>query len=254
MPASYPTAAKTFATITNATTSDAAQINEPREEITAIEQDLIAGLPIARGGTGLTAIGAANSIPQSNGSVLAYTASPTLSAVTAGTVTSTGQVVISGAAAGQIVFPAVQNASTNVNTLDDYEEGTWTPVIGGSGGQSGQAYTHQVGSYIKIGRQVTCWFDVLLSTLGTVTTNVQISGLPVASENVTNSHGGGAITFYSGMTSAVNAFYISVAPNTSVVAMNWAAGAATGSGAFLAQADLSNTTRFRGFVTYLAAA
>jgi hypothetical protein len=29
-----------------------------------------------------------------------------------------------------ISFPATQSASTNANTLDDYEEGTWTPTIG----------------------------------------------------------------------------------------------------------------------------
>jgi hypothetical protein len=29
---------------------------------------------------------------------------------------------------GQIQFPATQNASSNANTLDDYEEGTWTPT------------------------------------------------------------------------------------------------------------------------------
>lgn len=33
---------------------------------------------------------------------------------------------------GQIVFPATQNASSNANTLDDYEEGTWTPTVGSS--------------------------------------------------------------------------------------------------------------------------
>jgi hypothetical protein len=31
-----------------------------------------------------------------------------------------------------ITFPATASASTNANTLDDYEEGTWTPEYGGS--------------------------------------------------------------------------------------------------------------------------
>src|SRR5688572_15972641 len=87
-----------------------------------------------------------------------------------GIVTGQALVDLSGASAGQIKFPASQNASTNVNTLDDYEEGTWTPVIGGSGGTSGQVYTTQVGWYIKIGKLVTAGFRVQLSTLGTVTT------------------------------------------------------------------------------------
>jgi hypothetical protein len=42
------------------------------------------------------------------------------------TLTATGQVVISGAGAGQIVFPATKNASANANTLDDYQEGSFT--------------------------------------------------------------------------------------------------------------------------------
>ena len=29
-----------------------------------------------------------------------------------------------------IAFPATQNASSDANTLDDYEEGTWTPTLG----------------------------------------------------------------------------------------------------------------------------
>src|SRR5262245_1079228 len=30
---------------------------------------------------------------------------------------------------GQLPFPALQNSSADANTLDDYEEGTWTPTI-----------------------------------------------------------------------------------------------------------------------------
>ena len=30
---------------------------------------------------------------------------------------------------GQLAFPATQNPRPNANTLDDYEEGTWTPAL-----------------------------------------------------------------------------------------------------------------------------
>jgi hypothetical protein len=55
---------------------------------------------------------------------------------------------------GQLKFPATQNPSSDVNTLDDYEEGTWTP-IDASG--AGLTFTYAGGPsrYIKIGRQVT---------------------------------------------------------------------------------------------------
>ena len=72
MPASYPNSAKSFTTKSNATTADASHINDVQLEITAIENDLIAGLPIGRGGTGLTAVGASGTVLQSNGSALSY--------------------------------------------------------------------------------------------------------------------------------------------------------------------------------------
>jgi hypothetical protein len=52
-----------------------------------------------------------------------------------------------------ITFPATQSASSNANTLDDYEEGTFTTTIAGETNVS--AVTLTVGNYIKIGKQVT---------------------------------------------------------------------------------------------------
>ena len=55
---------------------------------------------------------------------------------------------------GQIKFPAAQNASSDPNTLDDYEEGNWTPNW--TGNQTGSfAYLNNNGYYTKIGRMVT---------------------------------------------------------------------------------------------------
>jgi hypothetical protein len=54
-----------------------------------------------------------------------------------------------------ITFPATQSASSNANTLDDYEEGTFTPtVIGGTTAGTG-TYNTQTGSYTKVGRLVS---------------------------------------------------------------------------------------------------
>jgi len=75
---------------------------------------------------------------------------------------------------GQIVFPATQNASANANTLDDYEEGTWTPTLGGF---SSVTYDYREGSYIKIGRMVFAFWD-FISSSKSGTGNSQITGLP----------------------------------------------------------------------------
>ena len=54
---------------------------------------------------------------------------------------------------GQIKFPAAVNASSDPNTLDDYEEGTWTPMLlADAGGVFTQSV--QLGQYVKIGKVV----------------------------------------------------------------------------------------------------
>ena len=51
-----------------------------------------------------------------------------------------------------ITFPATQSASSNANTLDDYEEGDWTPTQGA--GLTVVGAFSSSGRYTKIGRQV----------------------------------------------------------------------------------------------------
>ena len=257
MPASYPSSSKTFTTKSDGAgnTILAAYVNDLQLEVTAIEQDLIAGLPVARGGTGLTTL-AANRIPYGNGtSALQSAATLTFDGTTftAPATTITQPLTISGAAAGQIVFPAAQNASTNANTLDDYEETTWTPVIGGSGGTSGQAYSTQVGHAIKVGKQVTAWFRVQLSTLGTITTDVQIQGLPFTSENTTNLSASVTIGRWSNLTTALVQLSGVMEPNTTAITL-WASGSAVTAVSKLAQADLAATSYLEGTITYKATA
>ena len=86
-----------------------------------------------------------------------------------------GGATASSSGAG-ITFPATQSASTNANTLDDYEEGTWTPVDG-----SGAGLTFSVTSanYRKIGSMV--FVNAYLTYPGTGdATGANIAGLPYA--------------------------------------------------------------------------
>ena len=127
----------------------------------------------------------------------------TTGTLAAGATTITGALTISGASAGQIVFPATQNASANVNTLDDYQEGSWTPTLQDTSNSDaeGQAYDHQVGRYIKIGRQVTCIGSFSINDIGTLTPSsaARIGGLPFAAENVTNLFGVLKVAYATGM-------------------------------------------------------
>jgi hypothetical protein len=70
-----------------------------------------------------------------------------------------------------VTFPATQSASSDANTLDDYEEGTWTPTLVAIVGSftSNPTYSTQTGTYTKIGRFVYCNFRITLSNKGTTT-------------------------------------------------------------------------------------
>lgn len=95
---------------------------------------------------------------------------------------SSGQSVAAGAvpAFNGIAFPATQVDAAEANTLDDYEEGTWTPGISFGGGTTGITYSTQVGKYTKIGRIVTLTGYMILSSKGSSTGSARITGLPFA--------------------------------------------------------------------------
>lgn len=93
---------------------------------------------------------------------------------------------ISNASGGQIKFPTTQNSSSDVNTLDDYEEGTFTPTIASSGGGA-PVYSVQVGTYTKIGDRVIFQLRVVISSTGTLAAGtITIAGLPFTSFSTAN--------------------------------------------------------------------
>jgi len=65
------------------------------------------------------------------------------------------------------------------NALDDYEEGSWTPAFIGSSGSAGSvAHSVQEGYYTKIGRLVTCQFNLTLTNRGSWSGEARLTGLP----------------------------------------------------------------------------
>ena len=60
--------------------------------------------------------------------------------------------------------------------LDQFEEGTWTPGFSGFGSPT---ISTQVGSYVRVGRQVTCNFHIVW-TGGTAASGARLTGLPFA--------------------------------------------------------------------------
>ena len=83
------------------------------------------------------------------------------SMINALTIDSAGEVVVNsgdlrfGSSGKGIVLGNTSNA--DANTLDDYEEGSWTPSIRNEGTTAN--WNSQTGKYVKIGQQVTVWFN-----------------------------------------------------------------------------------------------
>jgi len=114
--------------------------------------------------------------------------------------------------ASGITFPATQVASSNANTLDDYEEGTWTPSIGGTA-----TYNAQNGSYIKIGQlvYVFCYLNINAQGTGSTTT---VSGLPFnVRSSAADRNQAGSINYFNNLaTSVVGLFCQPISSSTQV--------------------------------------
>lgn len=91
-------------------------------------------------------------------------------------VTLQGAVVGSGTG---VAFPATQVASSDANTLDDYEEGTWTPNVYHVS-TNNSSWALKAGYYTKVGRLVTAWFVCDSGNSGTSGSQIVVGGLPFA--------------------------------------------------------------------------
>lgn len=133
--------------------------------------------------------------------------------------------------------------------LADYEEGTWTPVIGGDGGTSGQSYSTQNGKYVKVGKLVTVSCDVRLSTKGTITGNVILSGLPYT---VTSGdyYGGGTANLIQNLGAATSMVAFHAIPSSTTAYAQKSNN--NTSSAYMATADITNTTWFFITMSYIS--
>jgi len=124
------------------------------------------------------------------------------------TLNANGALALQGASTSAngvgITFPATQSASTNANTLDDYEEGTWTPTITRSSSNPTVTYTNQLGSYVKVGRLVNATFAVFWSANSGGSGNFTISGLPFPNTNSSDNYSQAFGVDMSGVTFAVS--------------------------------------------------
>lgn len=159
----------------------------------------------------------------------------------AGTQSFTGLIDASAAGAGQLKFPATQNASANANTLDDYQEGvSWTPTDASGASLSLTVVAADCVAY-KVGRLVTCLIDITYPSTANGS-NAVIGGLPYTALTTTNPIMIG--TVYGG-TSTTNLNVI-VNSNSTTMGIYQGGSARTNTN--------QSTSTLRGMFTYIAAA
>jgi hypothetical protein len=93
-----------------------------------------------------------------------------------------------------ISFPVTQVAKSDPNTLDDYEEGNWTPILS-DGTNDGTQGADNGGAYVKIGRQVFFTAQFAVGDIQSVGADCHIKGLPFTSVASTRTRSGVAIGF-----------------------------------------------------------
>ena len=119
---------------------------------------------------------------------------------------NTNTAAIATLTAGQIAFPATQNASSNANTLDDYEEGTYTPTWTSAGTAPAIGNGTLSGQYVKVGQVV--WVYIKM-TAGSTTTFGSANNWSFSIPFTCTSSGGSIGTGY-GLNSSTNASYVHV--------------------------------------------
>jgi hypothetical protein len=168
------------------------------------------------------------------------------------TITNGNLVMASGKG---IDFSATANSSGTMTSelLNDYEEGTWTPVLTSDTSPSGVAYSDRYGKYTKIGRVVHIEFVIALSSKGTGTGDTFISGLPFT---VANNMGSGEpacvnISLCQGLSTSV---YVvaGFADNgsTNIQLRKTTAASTTYPQSYLNTTDISDSLYIQGSVTY----
>ena len=160
--------------------------------------------------------------------------------------------------ANSFQFPATQVPSSNANCLDDYEENTAATPLAltfATPGDLSVAYTRQVTQYIKTGRQVTVWFNIVTSafTHTTASGNLQLTGLPFTVATITDYNFVGSCG-WSGLN--LQAGYTFVGPQTSsastILIFYMSGDNVAGGNITTTEATTGASIVLRGSITYIA--
>jgi hypothetical protein len=150
--------------------------------------------------------------------------------------------------------PSLVTGSVTGKTLDDYEEGTFTPVMQIGNNTGGITYQAQEGVYTKIGNLVYVKLRVRLASKGTNTGVVSIQGLPFALSDDFSGvsfEAGGVVDNWQLMSSAMDLrYYINGADREIYLVKNSGSTTPASWSGSVTDSDLQNTTGIRISLVY----
>ena len=147
--------------------------------------------------------------------------------------------------------------SNDANLLDDYEEGTWSPIITRSSSAPSLTYQRQHGTYVKVGRNVSCHFNVYATSISGGGGNFLIGGLPFTTNSTLNNGSEGYrptmyFGYFSGASSTTTPRGALVNGNTNHATMYRHVDADARSNYSQVASTLGSTLNFYGSVTYIS--
>jgi hypothetical protein len=145
----------------------------------------------------------------------------------------------------------------SANKLDDYEEGTWTPAVGGATTDPTVTYTSggQTGYYTKIGRMVHIQMFLNCSAISGGSGAAKITGIPFDTDAAINSFGAVQVEILGlNMASDRNNVVLRFNPNYGHFRLEFIdnrASSSGGGGTGISVGDLANNFRVLGSFTYM---
>jgi hypothetical protein len=173
------------------------------------------------------------------------------------TVDSSGRTLLGGVTANAnggvlqlssgITFPATQVAASDPNTLDDYEEGTFTPTLTATTG-SVSGYGSQSGTYKRVGSLVVCNIYLYLTNKGTLSGALKVDNLPFAGASGLQMQGVG--TYYFG--TAINVVGVTCFSSSGTfVNLRRSTAASTANNTTLDSSEINNNFEIMLMLTYM---
>lgn len=167
--------------------------------------------------------------------------------------TGTGTVTLNGnttVTTGKTIT-AVSGIIFSNETLNQYDEGTWTPTIRGDATAGSNTYSAQAGYYTRIGRFVHCAFYVNLTAKdGAMAGNIAIGGLPFTVVGSSNYVSGTAIGGYGDITLGAGYTQLMIRQAVNGTTALLGKGGTAIAFASIVAADIAATSFISGSITY----